>query len=353
MRRILIILLVMTGTAVGQSKVGTTTDEFLNIETSVPAIAMGQAGVLVPEDANFVTNPALLAITNRKGIQLGGNPWRTEFSYRFKCRTGYASLAMPLPFTKSEDNVKDSSWRVAVGYRFLGSALDPFYQHVYGSGNFDTIVGVYKPEFTAHQVSLGISHTGPVDFGVGGSMKFAKEEFSNYTLKSTLYDLGAFVRKSVVGDRDWARKSDKMRVRGMVGAAITNFGPSAEVYGNQYDLPRLYRVALGAEGLKGDFRLLVNLQQDNMKLDVVEGTHLGGELEWRRAVTLRAGYVFNQDPTGDVKAVGGAVSLAGLASLVSKNLKLPCDIRIHYARTTASYVTPYDGLDYWSLQLVI
>jgi hypothetical protein len=353
MRLIILLVLLIATTTQAQTKVGTTTDEFLNIETSVPAIAMGQAGILIPEDANFVTNPGLLAITNRKGIQLGGNPWRTEFSYRFKCRTGYASLAMPLPFTKSEDHVKDSSWRVAVAYRFLGSALDPFYQHRYGSGDFDTIVGVYKPEFTAHQASLGISHTGVVDFGVGGSIEFAKEEFSRYSMKSTSFDLGFFGRMSIVGDRDWETKSNELRVRGMVGAAITNFGPSVKANGYQYSMPRLYRLALGAEGLKGNFRLLVNLQQNNMKLDVVEGTHLGGELEWHRAVTLRAGYVLNQDPTGDLKAIGGSVSVASLASLVRRDIKLPCDLRVHYARTMASPVTPYDGLDYWSLQLVI
>jgi hypothetical protein len=353
MRKLIFVLLLLAGSVSGQSKVGTTTDEFLNIETLVPAIAMGQAGILVPDDANFVTNPGLLAITNRKGIQLGGNPWRTEFAYRFKCRTGYITLALPVPFARSEDNARDSSWSVAVGYRYLGSALDPMYQHSYGDGNLDSTVRVFTPKFTAHKISIGVGHSGAIDFGLGGSLTIAKEEFSGYSIKSTSYDLGFLGRMSIIGDRNWNIESNELKIRGTVGAAITNFGPSVQGPGGQYSMPRLYRFALGAEGLRGDFRLLVSLQQDHLKLDVVDGTHLGGELEWRHAVTLRAGYVWNQHPTGDLKAIGGSVSIAGLALLATRNLKLPCDLRVHYARTSASYVSPYDGLDYWSLQLVI
>ncbi|MFZ1685076.1 MAG: hypothetical protein WAU88_13255 [Candidatus Zixiibacteriota bacterium] len=354
MRRTLMVILMLTGISHAQSKVGTTAANYLNIETSIAAIGLGQLGLIVPNDCNFATNPALLPFSHQSRFLLGGNPWTNEYQVLIKLRTGYASIALPLAIKDSPGAPSDTTWRIAAAYRYVGSSFDPIYERSYNNGNFDGTGNTFMVKWTIHQVVLGLAHTGYPDFGIGGSIKFGHESVSNASrpFNSTSYDLGAYGRMPILGERKWDENSSALQLRIMIGLAVTNFGPKIDVLERQYDQPTMYRFGLGTEIHVSNCRFLLGLQQDHTKFDVVDGTHLGGEVEWHRAIALRAGQSWFATTSIDVTAFGGSLSINGLLSLIAPGRKkMPFDLKVHYSHMISPENAIYDGLNAVSVQL--
>jgi hypothetical protein len=350
MRKLIFVLLLLAGSVSGQAKVGTTGANFLTIETSVPAIGMGQLGLISPQDCNFATNPALLPFSHHSRFLAGGNPWTNEYVALMKLRTGYASFAFPLATAHSNDGACDTAWRVAGAYRYVGSSLDPIYETTYGGGDSGA---TFEPRLSIHQIAVGLAHTGVIDFGFGGSVKFGSESFSDHKISSTSFDLGVYGRILIVGGRAGSDEPGETRVRGLVGAAVTNFGPKIKILDRKYDQPRMYRFGLGGEAHIANCRLLLGLQQDHTKFDIVDGTHLGGEVEWHRAIMVRAGQSWFATSSIDVSSIGGSVSLRGLLALVSNGRNsFGFDLVAHYSHMMSDSPI-YDGLNAFSLQFKI
>lgn len=241
----------------GRGKVGTTGMQFLKIGVGARAVGMAEAFVALANDASAVFyNPAGLTASENKQVLLSHVEWPADINYEF------GAAVLPL------ENI--GVFGAYVGMLTTGDMKVTVPYQGWTGGYFnasDWVVGVtYARKLTNR-------------FSFGGSVKYiteflGNEQASNFAMDvGTLFDIG---------------------VRGLkFGMSITNFGPDAKYFREQFALPIDFRLGLMMDIYRSDFNTVVATFQGNHPNDNIEQLAFGLEYKLKDVVALRTGYRTN------------------------------------------------------------
>lgn len=252
-----------SGSALGQSKVGTAGEQFLKVGVSARAMGMAEAFVAVANDASALFyNPAGLARLSEMEF--------LATHTRFPAGINHEFAGFVYPVSKSA-----GTW----GISFIALTMDDMMRTVPLAAG-DHWDGTY---FSASSYAGGITYSRSLTtkFSTGVTLKLIRDALDDRHSTGiagdvgTLYDLG--FRKT------------------RVGMAITNFGPDMKFIKESFPLPmnfkfgvsmvpyetRLHRVTLDLEGSHPN--------------DNEERAIFGGEYAFRNMFFLRAGRKIKYD----------------------------------------------------------
>jgi len=279
MMRILLLGLLLAGSTAINSYSQDGGLAFLRIGANASASSMGDAQVSSSSDA-FSTfwNPAGLAAAQSNSLALSHHIWLAD-------TRNY--------FITGRFQAGDNS-----GFGAFVSAFD--------SGDFDARVGPGERDgvFSAQFIGVGASYgqaIGPVRFGV--TAKFLSEQVFNEDATGYAFDFGV--------QADFFQEGIK------IGAALQNVGEMTELNVEATQLPRTlragisiypFRVLAMADGtvllnafLTGEVSHITNLDQTRF--------HIGAAAEVVELVTVRAGFITNDDLRG--LSIGGGLGSNG------------------------------------------
>jgi hypothetical protein len=281
--KIVLLMVMITVAAFGQSKVGTTAANFLTIPVGARASAMGGAAVATSNDATgLYWNPASIS-----------------------------------RLTKSEFAVSYSEWFVGTKYNWVGLVYKVDENNSFGISinqldyGEETVTTESDPEGTtgekwdASDIALGISYSRNLTdrFSVGATVKYIRQQIWHETASAFALDVGLLFYTQLEGLR--------------LGMNITNFGSEMQLDGkdlyqsididnrtssgnneniagalstDSWMLPLYFTVGLGYD--------VVNTEQWKIctGLDAIYPNNqnaflnAGGEITWNDMISLRAGY---------------------------------------------------------------
>lgn len=281
-----------------QSKTGTTVAQFLKIEPSARASALGNAGTaLYGEATSLYYNPASLGRLSKIDAQFTYNKWLADINYNYAVAAvpiqGIGTLALQMTSLSSgEMDVRTVEQPLGTGERFSVT-------------NF--ALGFGYGMMLTDRVSVGLQAT------------YIQESIWHSTLTAFAFNIGVQYQVEVDGLT--------------IGASLINFGPRARYEGRDayvnYDLdPKKFgdndqlpaQLRLDEWGLPTAFRVGVSYPvkfSKDYKLtlaadafhpnDNKESLSLGGELELLDLVYIRGGYrnLFLEDLEGGAVLGGG------------------------------------------------
>jgi len=278
---LIFIILLGVGLVKAQSKTGTTVGQFLLIEPSARATAMGNAGVASYDEAmSAYYNPAALGRLSSSDVQFTHSQWLADITY------DHASAAVRIG---AEATLLLSITSLNSGEIDVRTVEQPL-----GTGERYTVSDI--------AVGLGYGQTISDRFSVGVRVNYIQETIWHSSLYTVAIDLGTLYRLSADGLH--------------VGASISNFGLRArysgrdlrirydldptkygdnsalpgEVFTEEYPLPVLFRVGLG---------LPVKIGEDhNLRFEVdafhpsdnTESISFGAEWIFMNTFSIRGGY---------------------------------------------------------------
>ena len=276
-----LVMVAGTGTALAQSKTGTTIGQFMAIEPSARAAAMGNAGVALYDGIQSVYyNPGALGSLENAAVQFTYSDWYAGITYN------YAAGGLPV--------------------RGLGTVFASV--TALNSGDID-VRTVSQPDgtgerYTVSNVALGLGFGRQITsrFGAGIQLNYINETIWHSSVGIMSLNLGTVYRLSENGLK--------------IGASLTNLGTQGSYSGRdlaiQYDadpdrngdnsaLPG--EQYTGAFPLPISFRVGVSYPHDlNSRTQVLllaeaihpsdnsESISAGMEWTWNRLLSLRAGY---------------------------------------------------------------
>ena len=276
------------GGAAAQSKTGTTLGQFLLIEPSARFTAIGNAGVASDPSLDAIYfNPAGAARLDRLGLQLSHVEWFAGIRY------DYAAAAVPF-----------GKW--GTGFAAVTSL---------NSGEID-VRTVSQPlgtgeRYSVSDVAIGLGYSYPITerFAAGLQVRYLQETIWHSSADAVTFDAGTLYRVSPNGVH--------------IGASLTNFGTAARFngrdlritydedpsrsgdnpllpgqrYTQDYPVPVLFRVGLAWPWRpRPDVQMWMSASASHPS-DNSESMNGGVELEYRRMLSLRAGYqgLFKED----------------------------------------------------------
>jgi hypothetical protein len=284
MRKIAIIALLMTlvvsGSALATTKVGTSAAQFLKIGAGCRAAALGGAYVAIANDAAALYwNPAGLARLDHNELLLMHADWLAETNFDFG----------------------------GVVMNFGGNALGVFVTSLnYGEWEVTTID---QPEGTgeimdAGDFALGASYARSLTdrFSFGFNVKYIRQDIWHMNAQSFALDVGTLYITRFNDMRigmSMSNFGNKMKMSGKdarvyhdVDSGLSGNNESINAYleTESWDLPLNFRVGLAMDVLPGDplrWTVAVDALHPN---DNNEAVNLGSELMWNDFIALRGGY---------------------------------------------------------------
>lgn len=267
--------------AYGQSKTGTTVAQFLLIEPSARAAAMGNTGVAMYDEVIAAYyNPAAIGQQSQHGLQFTHSLWLADIRYDYAAAVIQAGGIGNFFFSFTSLN----SGEIAV--RTVEQPL--------GTGE----------RYTVSNLALGLGYGRQLSdrFSLGLQLSFIQETIWHSSFQTFAVNVGTVYRLSENGPR--------------LGASISNFGMEAgysgtdlrirydlnpdiygdnsslpgEVFTEEYSLPVMFRVGLSWP---------VHLNKNNQLLFAVDAYHpndntesmsLGAEWTLFNVLALRGGY---------------------------------------------------------------
>ncbi|MBD3225889.1 MAG: PorV/PorQ family protein [Caldithrix sp.] len=296
--KIIPLLLMLLALAYGQSKVGTTAGNFLQIGVGCRAIAMGGSAVSYGMDASAVYwNPALAANLKQNQAYFNNISWFAGINLN------YGGLVLNLG-------------------RF-GNVGASFY--VMNSGEME-VTTEERPEgtgelFTVQELSAGLTYSRQLTqrFFMGGTFKYIHSSIWNMKASAIAVDLGLSYRtpyEPLILGMSISNFGSEMRLHGP--DAAVRFDPDPRVDGNNdgiiayqitrsWDLPVTFRFGTAYEVIKSEFNTLL------VSLDVLypnnneNYVNAGIEYSIQNRYFLRAGYrqLFLNDAEGGFTIGGG------------------------------------------------
>ncbi len=283
-----ILLLFASGLAFGQSKTGTTIGQFLLIEPSARAAAMGNAGVATSEEiVSAYYNPGAIGMQTGYGLQLTHSEWLAGISYDYVGALIQAGDAGNFYLSATALN----SGEIAV--RTVGQPL--------GTGE----------RYTVADLALGIGFGRQLTdrFSLGVQLNYVQETIWHSSLATGGLNVGTIYTLSGSGMRIAASVSNFGLQSGYSGRDLRiqydldpdrygdNSSLPGEVHTLQYSLPVMFRV-----GMYWPLRLgennRVNIAVDAFHPnDNTESVSFGAEWSVADFLFLRGGYqnLFLQD----------------------------------------------------------
>ncbi len=276
-----LVVALLPGAALAQSKTGTTIGQFLLIEPSARIAAMGNAGVALADGIQAVFyNPAAIGNLDRYHLQFTHSEWLADISY------DYAAIAFPIEnlgtFSASLTSLNSGDIDVRTVERPLGTG------ERYSVGNLALGAG-YGRRLTDR-------------FAAGLQLVYVQERIWHSTLQTVTANVGTVYRVSDDGLQ--------------IGSSISNYGTRArfggrdlrvqydndpDVYGDnsslpaeqfteEYAVPVLFRVGVSLPRRTGEeSRLLLAVDAFHPN-DNEESVSAGAEWSWREMIALRGGY---------------------------------------------------------------
>ncbi len=282
MRKFLIILIIaLSGSIFGQSKVGSTAAPFLNVAVGPRAIAMGGAFVATADDiTSLYWNPAGAARMGNNSALFAHSRWFADINYN------WAGVVFNLGGI--------GSFGLNLTYLDYGDMEVTTLAEQDGTGEM----------FTASDMALGLTYAYNLTdrFSIGGNVKYIKQTIWNSSASSVAIDLGVLFQSDIYGLR--------------IGASITNFGSDMQMdgkdlyvqhdidpnnFGNNdqilatlntdsYPLPLTFRVGLAMDLLDlDDHRFTIGMDALHPN-DNDESLNIGAEYVFQNLIALRGGY---------------------------------------------------------------
>jgi len=295
---IIIILIPTLLIAQENAKVGTAGAQFLEIGLSARAAGMGEAFVVAVDNSEAIFwNPGALALVEGNDISASYVKWPTEIIYS------------GVTFAASIENIG------TFGFHLAGLKM--------GDMRVRTI---FNPEgdgrmFTASQFCGGISFARFVteNFSVGGTFKYIREDFWDYTAQNWAVDIGTYY---------------KTNFRSLVlGMSILNFGPEMTFSGqftdygdpdeggqqgdfevkdfSNYPLPLTFRFGMAMYVYESeDLRVLTSIDTHKPN-DNNQHMNAGFECTFMNMLIFRSGYKLAYDEGGFCFGAGFRYAIPG------------------------------------------
>ncbi len=237
-----VLLLVSASTSIGQTKVGSGDDFFLEFSSSARANAMGDAGVALIDGNSAWYNPASMGLYHLDHrAQMTFHPVSTDEQsilhyryYSFSARVFDANITEGIPFA------------VAVGYFRTRASSDPIpittYGNPAGTGEYFTVLE------NAHDFILALSMSKFLDFGAGFSYSHVNKEVADVLSEGHTFDLGVIVR--LPSDRIFAPPATDGNIvpffSPAVGFSWCNIDSRITINTIEYPIDEFKRVGIGA-----------------------------------------------------------------------------------------------------------
>lgn len=279
-------------------KVAQTGLQFLKIDASARASAMGSAYTLLGHDASAIFyNPAGTAMMDRTfDLHTNMTQWFAGITY------GAASFAYKLGGNLG--TIGGSVVYADYGNDIIGTVVTSTEKGFTETGNVN--VGAY---------AAGLSYAKRLTdkFSVGGQVKYAYQHLG----KNQFQEGGKFHKNEVGG---LAYDFGTIFYPGWksleFGMTVRNFSGQFEYQDTPFQLPLTFHIGLAMNVLDlfGDYQNKLNLAVDaTHPRDYTERVLVGGEYWYNNMIALRAGYKFNYDEEGLTAGVGFQQTVGGLA----------------------------------------
>ena len=330
MKKIIIISFIAFAMLSAQSKVGTSSAQFLGIGIGPKAIAMGGAFTSIADDASTLYwNPGAISRLEKSQVMFSNTSWLVD--------TNVNLLAGVMKLNQSN----------AIGIFF--SQLD------YGE---EEITDLYNQTgtdlfWTATDLVSGISYARNLTnrFSMGGSLKYISQRIHNESASTVALDVGLLYQSL----------NELFRI----GMSISNFGSDMTMDGKDlfhkidldpdnsghnetivaklktdaWPLPLFFRVGVSSDVVKTDAVRLTIASDFFMPSDDVESINFGMEASFLERVFIRAGY----------KAIGDSASEEGLTiGIGAKAYVSGFGIIVDYAYQDFGR---FDYIPHWGLSL--
>jgi opacity protein-like surface antigen len=278
---LLLSLIVLPGLLQAQSKVATTSAQFLGIAVGARAIGMG--GAYVAEDADVSSlywNPGAIAQTNKSEFAFVNTNWLVDTKFQW------------FGFMLNLD-----------GENAIGVSLT---QLNYGESDVNTVAypNGTGEKWDAKDLAIGFSYARRLTdrFSIGGTAKYIDQRIWNESASTFAFDAGLLYVTNLSGLRIGMSMSNfggDLQLAGrdllqQVNIDPTNAGSNKTLVGNlktdSWPTPLLFRVGVAADPIKTDL-LRATIAIDALRPnDNVESVNVGAEVAWQEMVFFQAGY---------------------------------------------------------------
>ena len=277
-------------------KVAQTGLQFLKIDMSTRAAAMGGSYIVVGNDATAMFyNPAGLAkMESRIDAFVTQTQWIADISY----------IGGGLAYNAGNWGTFGVSYLTSdYGGSIMGTRYDP----TTAKGFIDT------GELKVGAYALGFSYAKALTnkFTLGGQIKYCYQQLgenlvpegptNKNEVSGLAYDFGTIFYPGFKSFR--------------LGMTVRNFSPEFKYVQEGFELPMTFviGVAMDVMDLMGEHQnpLLVSIDATHPR-DYTERVHVGAEYTYMNLVSLRAGYKFNYDMEGLTAGIGFQKKLGGI-----------------------------------------
>jgi len=244
--RIVMIILLLSGSVCSQSKVGTELElvQFL-FPPSVRSAGMGTVGVMLANGDAAHFNPALLALGNYDYFFVSFNPVSTKIygMDQVRHRTEYFSAKLPLS--------QASPITVAIGYGHVGLTYGPFVEGTYNGGVDypDQAAEEFYFEEGSRAAAVGVAWSGSLELAVGVALKWIDSDIPSTDISGRTGDVGFAAR--IPMNRSGTVPTDpsalRLRTNLLFGLSFQNYGPDIEYEYGWFRPPKTGRWGIGLE----------------------------------------------------------------------------------------------------------
>ncbi len=283
---VILITLLINVSIYSQNKVGTTSFQFLEVNTSARGTALGDSyGSVVDNSEAVFWNPAALTRVPDMDVSLGYTKWFLDinhYSFAAAYTPGrWGSLGLQFMYT----NIGDIEVTSVDALGFIGDTYNP---------------GLTGQVIRPYQYVVGLSYAKDLTdkFAFGLTAKYARE------------DLVVMSKGVICFDGGFTFNTDYKSIR--IAASIRNFGPEIKYISTSFPLPQTFNIGISGYLFSPGESLLMNIPDQSLLLtfdlvqprDYNQQNSWGLEYSFRNMIYLRGGYKFNGDQEGLRAGVG-------------------------------------------------
>lgn len=287
----------------GGQRSGISSFQFLKIGADARGSAMGDAYVAVVNDVGAIYwNPAGLTNSTTDQAIFSHTEWLVDLKHDFAAAS----------YHFDESNI--------VGLSFISLTTDPMkitteFQPT-GTGNY----------FTYSDIGVGLTYARKMtdQFSFGATVRYVRETIADLHADAILVDLGTFYYMGLGTSRFSVVVSNFGNNVKPSGTAVTGNGKTYSSF-QDFSPPTLFKLGYAFEPYEDEQHRITASVQLNHPNDNAENIRLGGEYEFEKMFSLRAG----------VKRTIGE-SFLGKAISTAEDLSFGAGVRIPLGITTAN-----------------
>ncbi|MFZ1080335.1 MAG: PorV/PorQ family protein [Candidatus Kryptoniota bacterium] len=300
---LMILQLSIAAVAFGQQKLAQSGMDFLNVATDPRAEAIGEAVTSLDGNSTsmFFNAAGMARIENVAAISVGQVDWIADIKHF------YASAAFS-PFN-GEYGVIGLNFR-SVNYGDLQETI------LANNAQGFLDVGTFSP--TAYSAGIGYAKALSDKFAVGGDINYVDQ------------DLGQSIT-DINSDGSYVQKEEKQNVVafdfGMIyktgykslafGMDVRNFSRELKYEQESFDLPLIFNLGISMNlldmwGIDNKTQSLLIAVDATHPRDYPEQVNVGAEYTFLQIISLRGGYMFNNDVYGVTAGVGVHEKIGGV-----------------------------------------